>query len=412
VNRSKVKVKIGLFLLILTSFLAGQEALVYLDVSGSMRGYAVNSNSSYNQLIRGIRAQVLPEISAYTYSLIRVGEQVSAPIPDTQNHISAYSNTAQYNDNYTQLADAIRNVRSKLDYEQPTANALALLISDGVISDSNAGNDIHQMMTSMKELVENDIYVSIIGIKSLFSGRVFTELAPGNQAISVNNVMRPFLVFLMSRDNSKIERAVQSFERLMQANQVEIRRHKVWPVATGGRINVNPTSLTGQHYSSAGRPFLYGVVGANSITQLRIVGRLGSNHRAEIQLGDMALSEFETVSGRVLGPGDSEVRGLTVDFRNNQFFLVFSRDFLFNSALSNNAMPVTIHLQTTLRNDIQVPDNIWGDWNTDDDRIIENAEKILNLSRFLDQISRDALNHYRTNRFQQQTHSINVEFLR
>ena len=176
-----------------------QEIKVFIDASVSCLGFVTKENSEYISFLRTLRkmAEGLP-VSFYKF-----GEYTA------QTSISEAFEEYFYTHRETRLAQLFNNFASLDTRSLP---GTFLVITDGC--QSYKKQDIISLITPILSLVERGYSFQILGIKSHFNGRVFSEIR-GGASLGRYTGRRPFYCFIIST-NEDFGKTLQN--RLSAAN--------------------------------------------------------------------------------------------------------------------------------------------------------------------------------------------------
>lgn len=194
------------------------ELMVYLDTSMSMQGYvALEHRTIFRQTL-----QILDEVSSILEPRVKtsvcyVSSGVSAAYDSTQL-LSASVNRELYVGTETNLNAAIESFATNKARFQ-------VLLTDGVQSLRNSSADTTRERTinkRMRDLIENGWGACVIGIRSQFNGRIFSEVRPNVRQVyrSGEDVesYRPFYLYIFSPDAVALDQLVEKFiKKLLEA---------------------------------------------------------------------------------------------------------------------------------------------------------------------------------------------------
>lgn len=182
---------------------AVSEIQVYLDASASMSGF-LTTGSVFSRILRELTSS--PEAVAKT-KFYQFGETV---IPVAREQIWAKASQQNfYNQRWTAFASLLNR-----KMQSAPKSTMFLVITDGVQS-LKEGYDLSRMVQSLADGLRRGWQVEILGFKSQFEGKIYSELndklsfsyRTGNKAA----LYRPFYFFVFAPSRQ----ALQDFNQLL-----------------------------------------------------------------------------------------------------------------------------------------------------------------------------------------------------
>ncbi len=231
---------------------ASNHLVVYLDTSGSMAGYvspdgqinfavAPDGQTVFSHVLQELRNVVTTLNPPADVVFRRVASNVEPPLFSDLELGQASINRSVYTGAETNLAGAInlfpaplqakpRGASAKDDgqsdgEEEPPPALFHILVTDGVQSTKQqrvdgsctAGSDYVCVKKAISGLLEKGWGGSVIGIRSEFHGKVFSEINRG-QALqyasrkSDSKTFRPFYLYVFSPDREALDRLVEALK--------------------------------------------------------------------------------------------------------------------------------------------------------------------------------------------------------
>lgn len=227
------------------SIQATNHLVVYLDTSSSMAGYvspdgkvafasSPDGQTVYSHTLQELRNVVTSLNPPVEVVFRRVNATVSQPVFSDLELNQASVNRGTYTGKETNLAGAINifaqplksdesKGKDKEDEEKPTLPArYHILITDGVQSTNQqrtdtsctAGSDYVCIKKKLAALMEKGWAGTVLGIKSEFGGKVYSEINKGQAIPYVSkkkdvNTYRPFYLYLFSPDQASLDKLVE-----------------------------------------------------------------------------------------------------------------------------------------------------------------------------------------------------------
>lgn len=177
---------------------------VYIDGSGSMRGFAAGQDR-YQALLNALRPALL-ELSIFENQTFLVGKDIE-PVAKGGN-FGDYTAPSYYTRGETNLAAVL-----EAEIESGAgSSSMTLVLTDGVMSlqggaetstslvDCERGSDIHCLTFKLSQLLERGTGFWILGIRSRFLGPLISELKrPGGESLgNVDLPDRPFYLWVLT----------------------------------------------------------------------------------------------------------------------------------------------------------------------------------------------------------------------
>jgi hypothetical protein len=171
---------------------ASQNLDIYVDDSGSMRGFVATSRSNYREVLRNIL------LSATTAQLHTSVYPLSSDQSINSMPLSEIESSAFYGRSDTPLAAVLRKIASRRDHS-------AILVSDMVLSER--GVDNQGLIAALTDLAVQRPEMRLLAFRSDFAGEYFPEAHTGgkpkiavNVSQSVPSAGRPFYLLVIAPD--------------------------------------------------------------------------------------------------------------------------------------------------------------------------------------------------------------------
>jgi len=175
-----------------TQIPASQALDIYVDDSGSMRGFVSTNGSNYLEVLRTLL------LSATTAQLHTSVYPLSSDKAINTMPLSTIQSPAFYSGQDTPLATLLRKIGSRRDHT-------AILVSDMVLSEP--GVDNQGLLTALTDLASQQPEMRLVAFRSGFAGKYFPEAhrggepwIPVNVSQSVPSAGRPFYLLVIAPD--------------------------------------------------------------------------------------------------------------------------------------------------------------------------------------------------------------------
>lgn len=171
---------------------------IYIDDSGSMRGFVAREQTNY---LRVLRATLLAATEAHFEMNVF---PLSSKLPVSPEPLSKFGEASFYEKPDTPLTDLIRRIASQPDHA-------AIVVSDLVQSEK--GKDTQGLIAVLKQLVEKRSEIRLLGFRSDFVGNYYPESHLGpNSKISVDvsqsvpHAGRPFYLLVIAPNRGTLQK--------------------------------------------------------------------------------------------------------------------------------------------------------------------------------------------------------------
>ncbi len=217
-------------------------SLVFLDTSGSMKGYFGPENAPFNfqKFLQTEFRNVLSSREATTpLFLCRFGKTL-----DPVEQVKGFAFTL------TDFPRSQTDIIQALDSELFGAYQLSVVITDGIQSDKAPGAnfDIGNLLRAVKRKADQGYYLYLIGVLADFKGKVYSEMVP--EKIFQHQGQRPIFIWLAARNQqlgSEVADAMLlRLRQMLPPSSVamtrvnDVRQPKIGPITVERGMNYSP----------------------------------------------------------------------------------------------------------------------------------------------------------------------------
>ncbi|MCU0237953.1 MAG: hypothetical protein MUC29_00795 [Pyrinomonadaceae bacterium] len=232
---------------------SSDHLVVYIDTSASMSGF-INDPKSPSQAISSDMQTIFSKtVLELRTAATSINQQPQIVVKEVASNVSepafgdlAVSNASLrkniYTGSETNLAATISAFSNPIDVAKDSNPAsLHVLITDGIQStknenratDCSTGSDWHCVRKKMKELIDKGWGGSILGIKSEFSGTLFSEINNSKIPYSTGKVInkfRPFYLYIFSPNPKTSEELIKLLKKKLSqiANENSLNKNDVF----------------------------------------------------------------------------------------------------------------------------------------------------------------------------------------
>jgi hypothetical protein len=381
------------------------DANIYIDTSGSMQGYLAkrgNEISAYTYLFLNLN-QILLDSNILNVKVLEVGSAIFNT--DCNNSLRIYgSNLGKYKRKSTNLVGAV--------YKIVGDGKLSLLITDSVLSTKSNkarklkcdnGYDVVCMEKAFRALIDNGFAVELVGIKSLFKGKIYSEaykyLMIGNPIINIKvPIYRPFFVYVIGKNKNKIsqiavaiEKRLNEFKDKYNISEIEVRRTKtagftipkfIWNVKFPYEIRQYTKKRKGKKVYEIQK----GACFVKSENSYKIWEKIKFNHYGKLYLPFNLLYEKEYISvkPKISISVSPKIQRSTfkISKKGDNLILYLKPAFIKILKIQRKGK-ITFRFCGSVLIKEEAQSSVWNDWSTEEDNLKDNSERILNLATLL-----------------------------
>lgn len=366
---------------------ASPDLDVYVDDSGSMRGFVKTPHSIYRQVLRSI---LLSSTNAQLHVSVY---PLSSDRSVTSEPFTAIQSESFYTGRDTPLAALLRKIAARPSHT-------AIVLTDLV--QSERGTDNQMLQAALTDLASHKLELRLLAFRSDFAGEYFPEIGTGPKRMDVRvsqavpHAGRPFYLLVVAPNTSSMNKADNDIlaglpklyafdpsEAPFEISGIKLSKQpeprKSWAIYTGFKVLVRPARRVESGYTF-GR-----TADAADVVDLPVTLSLHTKlpmHRAErVEL----MGEIAEWSG---------------SFQSSATTLIPVHGEL-HQEKGGTTMPIVLTVRrpkpTTWdiyrirvragEGNLDVPDWV-NEWSTEDDSIVEDANKTFQLSSFVQTLER------------------------
>ncbi len=364
---------------------------IYIDFSGSMRGYIHHTDtqtSEYSCFIKSL-------LDIYSGNYFKVGGSINQTDANFVSKMANQNSSCLPSYGETNLVAVLQEAGLE-------AEDINILVTDGVLSTKTmpgmrAGFDLPAFTKALQTVIENKAYIYLLGINSEFHGRVYY----GARNNSYNHEgRRPFVVLMWGTNKATLEKHVvkilNTYKEYMSSFDLagERRVLQLNPIEPPKIVIKRPPRILGPGQGQMF--FLY--------TQARGSTIYYSNRSpaddptepfsAEFGIGLKYSTKYPQDYFKII-PSIQAGNYLKASFSGNKVKFNFNHQFYTTFERADDPVKIKVNFKAKLDSD--KINKLWNDWSTLNDANPKHGGKILNLSRLIRAVIKASARHTNLN---------------